>query len=162
MIFSLTEALILAKNPDGVYERSKTWRDGHGWLNDLGGVATDENAPAWNSPYWTHVEGDPRLILDFEADSLVDADEPELPLSVSVRYLGSDVTLSPAIYYDWTRESQRGGVTDTLSDSLWNAAHKNAGQKNPTCSLYIILTIMSSGIHDLIRIIWRNYFSFHP
>ncbi|MBD5585870.1 MAG: hypothetical protein HDQ88_12375 [Clostridia bacterium] len=116
-----------AKNPDGVYERSKTWRDGHGWLNDLGGVATDENAPAWNSPYWTHVEGDPRLILDFEADSLVDADEPELPLSVSVRYLGSDVTLSPAIYYDWTRESQRGGVTDTLSDSLWNAAHKNAG-----------------------------------
>lgn len=116
------------QNPSGIYERSKTWDKGHGWLNNSGGVATAANRPAWNTTYWTHVEGDPSLNLRFnEIDSVVELDNPECPLSVTATYIGEDVTDSTAIYYDWTRRSERNGTEDTASDALWNEMHKNFG-----------------------------------
>lgn len=115
-------------NDNGVYERSLTYDRGHGWLNNSGGVATEDNRPGWRSTYWTHTIGDTRLRLDFrEIDSVVDIDEPECPLSLEAWYMGEDVTESQSIYYDWTRESFRNGTHDSASDSLWNEAHKNAG-----------------------------------
>lgn len=116
------------QNPSGIYERSKTWDKGHGWLCNSGGEATAANRPTWNTTYWTHVEGDPSLNLRFnEVDSMVELDNPECPLSVTATYMGEDVTDSTAIYYDWTRKSQRNGTEDTASDTLWGDAHKNFG-----------------------------------
>lgn len=116
------------QNPSGEYERSLTWHLGHGWLCNTGGVATSANSPRWNTTFWTHTVGDPALILAFnEVDSIVDPDSPECPLSMKASYMGSDVTDSTAIYYDWTRSSFRDGAEDTASDALWNAAHANAG-----------------------------------
>lgn len=115
-------------NFNGVYERSLAWDRGHGWLNNTGGVATEDNRPTWRSPYWTHSIGDIRLHLDFrEVDSVVDVESPGCPLSLEAWYIGEDVTDSPAIYYDWTRHSVRDGVQDTASDELWNNTHRNAG-----------------------------------
>ena len=115
-------------NDNGVYERSLAWDRGHGWLNNSGGIATEDNRPTWRSPTWTHTVGDTRLNLDFrEVDAVVDVDEPECPLSMEAWYMGEDVTDSPAIYYDWSRESWRNGVRDTASDELWNNSHRNAG-----------------------------------
>lgn len=115
-------------NESGAYERSKTWDKGHGWLANTGMTATEDNRPSWNTAYWTHIEGDPHLHLEFnEIDSLVDADDPECPLSVTATYMGDDVTDSEGIYYDWTRKSERDGIEDTASDTIWNTAHKNGG-----------------------------------
>lgn len=115
-------------NDNGIYERSLTYRLGHGWLNNFGGVATAENAPSWRSTYWTHAIGDVALHLQFcEVDAFVDPDNPVCPMSVQATYMGEDVTDSPAIYYDWARVSVRQGLEDTASDSLWTEQHRNAG-----------------------------------
>ena len=88
-------------NDNGVYERSLVYYQGHGWLNNSGGIANTENRPRWNTPSWTHSIGDTRLSVDFrEIDSIVDVDDPECPLSLDARYMGEDVTDSQAIYYD--------------------------------------------------------------
>lgn len=115
-------------NYNGIYERSFSWNNGHGWLNNSGGIATEDNRPSWRNPGWTHALGDTQLHLDFrEVDSVVDADDPQCPLSMEAWYMGENVTDSPAIYYDWTRTSVRNGVPDTASDNLWNDTHRNAG-----------------------------------
>jgi len=116
------------KNESEVYERSKVWDKGHGWLCNSDMTAAEANRPAWNTAYWTHVEGDPHLHLEFnEVDSLVDVADPECPLSVTATYMGEDVTSDPGIYYDWTRKSERNGAEDTASDTIWNTAHANGG-----------------------------------
>lgn len=115
-------------NDNGVYERSLVYCHGHGWLCNSGGIADADNIPDWKTTYWTHSIGDTRILLDFrEIDSVVDIDSPECQLSLEAWYMGEDVTDSPAIYYDWTRQSVRNGSPDTASDTLWNEAHKNAG-----------------------------------
>ena len=114
---------------DGDCERSLTWRNGHGWLCSQGGVAIEGvNDPQWNTTAWTHALGDDRLLLEFEqADSLVDTELPYCPLSVRAYYRGTDITDSNAIYFNWDRQSERGGTQDTTSDTLWNDGHVNAG-----------------------------------
>lgn len=115
-------------NDNGIYERSLAYCNGHGWLNNLGGIATLENKPAWNSTFWTHAIGDTFLRLDFcEKDCIIDEDDPLCPMSVHAEYMGEDVTNSPAIYYNWERVSIRDGLEDTASDSMWNERHRNAG-----------------------------------
>ena len=115
-------------NFNGIYERSLVWYNGHGWLANTTGAAELAYPPRWNATHWTHSIGDTALHLDFnEVDSLVDLDSPQCPLSVSATYIGEDVTSSPAIYYDWTRQSSRGGSEDTASDTIWNENHRNFG-----------------------------------
>ncbi len=115
-------------NDNGIYERSLTWHKGQGWLNNLEGIATLENQPAWNTTFWTHVVGDTALHLEFnEPDCFVDVDNPICPMSVKATYMGEDVTDSPAIYYDWARVTSRQELEDTASDSLWTEQHRNAG-----------------------------------
>lgn len=115
-------------NDNGVYERSLVYHKGHGWLCNAGGVADADNQPAWYTTVWTHAVGDTALSIGFvDLDSIVDTESPECPLSIEARYMGEDVTHSPAIYYDWSRESVRNELVDTASDGLWTAAHRNAG-----------------------------------
>lgn len=116
-------------NYNGIYERSLSWRLGHGWLANTDHVAGSGNMPSWNSPYWTHAIGDERLHLDFEqVESVVLEHDPRCSLSMVADYLGDDVSESPHIRYDWERVSTPSGVSDTAGDALWNSRHENAGR----------------------------------
>ena len=110
----------------GEYERHLVWHLGHGWLCNTTHTSDASNAPAWNSTYWTHVAGDKALRLSLQADAdAVDADDPRLTLLAMAELLGEDITSDPQLKWDWTRQTSRGGVTDTASDTAWNTAHEN-------------------------------------
>lgn len=107
-----------------VYERSVVEYFGLQWICNLTGT---HEAPDWNGNAWTFYQGDARLRLEFASnEDTVMIDNPELELRV-ICFMGyEDLTDSGRIRWDWERESWNNGMQDTASDTIWNAAHKNA------------------------------------
>lgn len=116
-------------NYNGIYERSLTWRHGHGWLANSNHVSSSDNAPSWKSPFWTHAIGDERLILEFvDRESVVMDSNPACDLELAAQYLGEDVSDCSQIRFDWQRVSSHDGIEDAVGDKLWSDTHQNAGR----------------------------------
>lgn len=119
------------RNESGVYERSKTWDNGHGWLANTNMTAAEANRPSWNTAYWTHVEGDTRLTAEFTGfPPFVNPAKFKITgvvhtflgnVEISDQVLDSDVT--------WSRYSEDSlGNRRTASDRAWDATHAAAGK----------------------------------
>lgn len=105
------------------YEKSCVLYFGCLWLNNVTGT---KDPPSWDSTDWSFYQGDPHLELTLASDAeAVDADDPELTLEASATIFHQDITSDPQLKWDWTRQTSRGGVTDTASDTAWNTAHEN-------------------------------------
>ena len=108
-----------------VYERSVVEYWGLQWICNTAGTHT---APSLIGTAWTFYQGDTSLILEFDSDETsVWMDDPQITLSLTCRISTCDLTDSSLIRWDWTRESEHGGVIDASSDEIWNAAHSNVG-----------------------------------
>ena len=105
------------------YEWSCVMYFGCQWLCAKGGT---RNPPSWDSTDWILYLGDPRLVLELGSDvDAVDADNPEITFEGRASIYYQDITDDPRVKWDWTRKTVVGGVEDTASDAIWNAAHED-------------------------------------
>lgn len=118
-----------ALNPDsGIYETNDVWHIGckYRCMKNLTKVA-----PAWNTPDWAMIEGNPAFGVEFEdTDTLFDPDKFDVTLKILAKMFNQDVTddiLDADV--QWTRYSEdANGVERVASDNAWAIRRAGAGK----------------------------------
>jgi hypothetical protein len=118
-----------AENPaTGEYETSDVWYYGCKWRCCKNLTTT---APSWNNTDWAMVEGNPDFSVDFaEAESIVDPDKINVPLTLVAKLYNMDVTDDiKASDVEWTRYSEdASGNERTALDNAWSLKHADSGK----------------------------------
>lgn len=118
-----------ALNPDsGIYETNDVWHIGckYRCMKNL-----TKAAPAWNTPDWVMIEGNPAFGVEFEdTDTLFDPDKFDVTLKIIAKMFNQDVTddiLDADV--QWTRYSEdANGVERVASDNAWAIRRTGAGK----------------------------------
>lgn len=117
------------ENPaTGEYETSDVWYYGCKWRCCKNLTTT---APSWNNTDWAMVEGNPDFSVDFaEAESTVDPDKINIPLTLVAKLYNMDVTDDiKASDVEWTRYSEdASGNERTALDNAWSLKHADSGK----------------------------------
>lgn len=117
------------KNDESLqWETHDVWHNGHKWRCQAHQPVVSGNdityyEPTWNSAYWTMIEGNDNLTIEFVSSKGYSFRRGAVNTDITPHLFCGNVDITSDVaaeFWNWTRESESG---KTLQDETWDAQH---------------------------------------